>query len=403
MTHFDESNLSIWWPQNEFWRHRLLLGAVLSIGVLAAPGFASAQGWTTTDAPISVWTGLASSSDGIKLAATGISPWTIYTSTNSGATWTLTSAPNEKWYSIACSADGTKLVALASHDTSSQPSGVNATSTNAGATWRTSNEPAVYWQSVSSSADGSLLVAAGDTRIFTSTNFGLSWMLTSAPSANWASVACSADGARLVAAAGLIYTSTNSGATWTVTSGPVASRVASSADGNMLVAVGCDGPIYTSSDAGATWTTHTVAGINCWSSVASSADGTTIIAGAFYGPIYTSTNSGTDWSLSFAQTRNWGPVASSADGSKLVAAVENNGGIYRWQATPVLTVAVHDNIPVVSWPCLSSAADFKLEQNPDLSTTNWTVVTNAPTRTNLQMQVIISPADRQSFYRMKSF
>jgi hypothetical protein len=387
------------------WSWRLpLVGAAFASGVLAAINSTSAQEWTPTAAPNSVWTGLAASADGIKLAASGISPWVIYTSTNSGSTWTLTSAPNEKWYSIASSADGTKLVAVANADTSSQPAGVIATSTNSGATWRTTNEPAVYWRSVASSADGSLLVAAGQPGLYISTNFGLTWTLTSAPpNAPWGSVACSADGARLVAAAILVYLSTNSGATWTVASGPVAAWVASSADGAKLVAGGCGGTFYTSSDGGATWTAHGIEGINCWQSAASSADGTTLVLAPFYGRIFTSTNSGSDWTLSFDLPQNWGPVACSADGSKLLAAIENNGGIYRWQAIPVLSLGIYDSVPVVSWPSSSSAADFRLEQNSDLRTANWMVVTNAPTWTNGQMQVIVSPTDRQSFYRMTSF
>jgi hypothetical protein len=45
-----------------------------------------------------------------------------------------------------------------------------------------------------------------------------------------------------------------------------------------------------------------------------------------------------------------------------------------------------------------------LQQNSDLTTTNWTVMTNAPVLnlTNLQNQVILSPSGSNAFYRLKT-
>jgi len=50
------------------------------------------------------------------------------------------------------------------------------------------------------------------------------------------------------------------------------------------------------------------------------------------------------------------------------------------------------------------SANFVLQQNTDLSMTNWTDVTNAPVLnlTNLQNQVTQPVPDGNSFYRLKS-
>ena len=64
--------------------------------------------WTARDSNRN-WYGIASSADGVKLAAC-VRFGQIYTSTDSGITWTARDS-NQRWYGIASSADGTKLVA----------------------------------------------------------------------------------------------------------------------------------------------------------------------------------------------------------------------------------------------------------------------------------------------------
>jgi hypothetical protein len=53
----------------------------------------------------------------------------------------------------------------------------------------------------------------------------------------------------------------------------------------------------------------------------------------------------------------------------------------------------------LSWP--SPPGGFVLQQNSDLTTTNWTTVTNTPNMTNLQNQVTLSPTSGNQFYRLK--
>lgn len=250
------------------------------------------------------------------------------------------------------------------------------------------------------------------------------WTPTSAPSNSWASVAGSADGSKLVAAAhgGGIYTSTNSGATWTLTSAATTSWtcVASSADGTKLAAVSAGSPtgrgypqVNLSTNSGATWSTRNVVWalpvgfFGHWSAVASSADGTRLVVAANFfivlpgsdpspGSIYTSTDSGATWNS--GPSGDWSSVASSADGNRLVAAA-NGGGIYISQRTPIqcLSIAPLNNNLVLSW--LVPSTNFVLQQNLDLSTTNWTDVINLP---GLQGQITLPMAAPSGFYRLKT-
>ena len=75
-------------------------------------GYGARDPWTwTARESVRAWGGIASSSDGTKLAATAFSGQ-IYTSTNSGVTWTAREAART-WQGIASSSDGTKLAAVA--------------------------------------------------------------------------------------------------------------------------------------------------------------------------------------------------------------------------------------------------------------------------------------------------
>jgi photosystem II stability/assembly factor-like uncharacterized protein len=404
---------------------RILL--VVSTALLAA-NFALAQTWTQTSAPSNGWASVASSADGSQLVAAAY-PGPIYISTNSGSAWTLTSAPNEYWLSVASSADGTKLVAVSD--------GPIYVSTNSGTSWTLTSAPNEYWGSVASSADGNKLVAVaplgmggnGPAVIYTSTNSGTTWIQqtnTDIAFPFWISVASSADGTRLVVVGGhRIYYSTNSGTTWAQTGthlGPSSllspSRViASSADGNKWVAGftrtdNGPSPIYTSTNSGDSWTL-TSAPSNSWLSVAMSADGSKIVAvGSSFGdpgPIYTSTDFGVTWTSNNVPQESWWAVASSADGGKLVAASGFNdinllGSIYTSQTTPTpqLNLAPSGSNLNVSW--IIPSTNFVLQQNLDLTTTNWTDVTNTPALnlTTLQDEVILSPTNGSGFYRLKT-
>ncbi len=306
----------------------------------AAPSFdlpsshTAGDSWTARESN-RIWECIASSADGLKLAAV-VYGGHIYTSENGGIDWTarMTDA-NRNWHSIASSADGSKLVAGAFP-------GKVYTSTDGGVTW-TERGFDQSWISIASSADGNKLAAVGPGgRIMTSIDGGINWTARMTDAfRSWQSIASSADGSKLAAVVegGQIYTSTDSGVNWT----PGASNgqwraIASSADGNKLAAVAYDGTIATSDNGGLIWTTRM--GLYGWRSITSSADGSKLTAVAQFHFISTSINSGATWTTRMTDNyRNWRYVASSADGDRL-AAVATSGQIY---TSPIYNVAVAVN------------------------------------------------------------
>ena len=397
----------------------LLLTSAWSSLLLMAP-FALAQTWTQTSAPVTNWVSVASSVDGNKLVAAAyggivvqdqvgtVMPGPICTSTNSGLTWLETTAPTEIWQSVASSSNGIKLVAASI--------GNIYTSTDSGATWcQATNAPSVLlWRAIASSADGSELIAAagagsGAGSIFISTNSGTTWLPTSAPiHEHWSSVASSADGKKLLAVpqSGWIYFSTNSGATWIQASAPDFEwqAVAVSSDGTTFVAaaqydyvlVDDGGPIYVSTNSGISWF-QSGAPIAKWQAVASAADGARLLASVNRGGIYTSPDSGITWVENRAPSQIWTSVTSSGDGTKLVAVV-NGSGIY----IPMLGIALSSGEVVLSWP--TNSINFMVQQNLDLSLTNWTDVTNSAelNLTNFQYELTVPLINGYGFYRLKT-
>jgi len=286
---------------------------------------ASNNTWVQTSAPSEVWTCIACSADGTKLAA-GTVAGAIYTSSNSGANWNLTSAADggDWWAGIASSADGSKLAAAVYH-------GGIYTSSDFGADWTLTSAPSTIWSSIACSADGTKLVAGVDGGgIYTSINSGTNWVQTPAPSGNWTVVTASSDGTKLAAAnyGGGVYTSTNSGASWIQSSAPSAywNGLASSSDGGRLAAAATGKGIYTLSYFSTNWIKTSAPSTN-WDTLASSADGSSLAAIVLYGensivaPIFTSSDSGGDWVQASAPLENWSCIACSADGTKLAAAI----------------------------------------------------------------------------------
>ncbi|MGD0207799.1 MAG: hypothetical protein ABSC89_09370 [Verrucomicrobiota bacterium] len=96
-------------------------------------------------------------------------------------------------------------------------------------------------------------------------------------------------------------------------------------------------------------------------------------------------------------------VTSSADGNKL-AAVVNGGGIWISQSTPTPQLNLAPANPDLKLSWIVPSANFVLQQNLDLTTTNWTDVTNTSTLnlTNLQDEVILLPTNGNGFYRLKT-
>jgi hypothetical protein len=78
----------------------------------------------------------------------------------------------------------------------------------------------------------------------------------------------------------------------------------------------------------------------------------------------------------------------------IIAAVQTPGA-------PLLRVVLSStNTVVVAWPAPSIS--FHLQQNPSVSSTNWTLVTNQSFTVGGENQVIISQPVGNQFYRLKS-
>ncbi len=337
-------------------------------------------GYTWTDRVPSgtrAWSGIASSADGLKLAAC-VKNGGIFTSTDGGATWTeRTGAGSRDWKSIACSSDGARIAAAESigkvfvssdsgatwaSSTATGPlfladlagssagtrlatctySGYLYTSADGGSTWTERAGPGIRrWRAIASSADG-LTVAACSWRqnldptstvggsIFVSQDGGASWTeRTAAGAREWMDIAVSPDGARLAAVAwgGGLYTSGDYGATWTT-------RVAGALDyGWMTVALSTGGTrgsamlhrsnlayLHSSLDGGATWSQASSLGSGTWRHAAS-ADGLSLLAVCQDGQVHTSPDGGATWTHRQAANagKQWLCLAASQDGKRLAA------------------------------------------------------------------------------------
>jgi hypothetical protein len=155
----------------------------------------------------------------------------------------------------------------------------------------------------------------------------------------------------------------------------------------IVVMVRDNGPIYSSTNSGMAWTVINTPGKYQFP-LTSGPDG-----GGFYAEatLYPSPKNQTPTNTPVS---NWYAVGSAPDGSKLVMTSDSS------QPAPVLSITLSGNVVIVSWP--SSFTGFILQQNGDLTATNWVDVTNAASVVGEQNQVIMSPTNSNNFYRLKS-
>ena len=150
--------------------------------------------------------------------------------------------------------------------------------------------------------------------------------------------------------------------------------------------------VFTNS--GTAWSS---AGIPFGGPVACSGDGSTLVVGVANGPIYSLGNAGQNWTSNSAPVTNWTGIASSWDGTRMLASV-GGGNVYTFPARPLLTLSNSGSSISLLWP--TNAIGFGLEQNSNLTTGAWIAVTNVPTVTSTQYQVILDPTNGNSFYRL---
>jgi hypothetical protein len=89
--------------------------------------------------------------------------------------------------------------------------------------------------------------------------------------------------------------------------------------------------------------------------------------------------------------QDWYAVAVGPHGNKLILSS---------LSTPTLTITKAGPLVIVSWP--SSFSGFILQENTDISTPNWTDVTNNVVTVPGENQVAINPQEANNFFRLKS-
>ena len=289
------------------------------------------------------WSGVALSSDGLKVIASA--KWNrVYTSPDGGVTWRQEEILGEgSWRTVALSADGSTIVAGGLSDSI-------YTSHDGGQSWqKRPGSGAREWRSVAVSADGTRIIATSqNSSIMLSYDGGETWTERTLPDAPWlASVAMSSDGSTLLVGAndGGIYRSTDSGNTWSRMTSLNSSGgwfgVDMSADGMTMVAAdsfGADyakGAAYISKDGGESWDPIASIGDHYWhdwlyGGVSVSADGTTIMVVDSYGAdwnggsVYISRDGGAGWTtVSSLGNQPWSATAITGDGSVMVVAACN--------------------------------------------------------------------------------
>lgn len=152
----------------------------------------------------------------------------------------------------------------------------------------------------------------------------------------------------------------------------------------IVIMVRDNGPIYSSTNSGMAWNVINTPGTYEFP-LTSDSDGDCYFA---QGTIYPSPG---NQALTDMQTTNWYAIISAPDGSKL--AVTGN-------SSPVLSIKYSGNSAALSWS--TNFTGFSVQQNSDLTGANWTDVTNAANVVGDENQVIISPANGNNFYRLRS-
>lgn len=302
-----------------------------------------------TSSPQRLWSSIASSADGQKLAAVNLSSESlsghVWLSSDAGKTWRFR-GPGADWLRIASSADGNTLVATTGVDGPYDTPGAGIyISNDSGETWTNRNPAASNkWFSVSCSDDGLKMAAIGQTSPYTafsvwlSGDGGTSWAQTGLSAANyWKDVEISGDGAKLI--------------------------VVSNLDNNGVD----DGSIWTSDDFGATWIERTSAGEHQWSTVAVSQDGMRMAAahtGAISdagGKVFTSADGGVSWQVAAnSHLAEWLELDSGSTGETLI-------GLWGGKSFPfgrsVYTTPDHGE----SWEYQLDDATFAMEGAPYFS------------------------------------
>lgn len=96
-----------------------------------------------------------------------------------------------------------------------------------------------------------------------------------------------------------------------------------------------------------------------------------------------------------------GPVNCVAVSGNYAYLANGQDGLRVYLTVPQLSIGlINTNAFLISWPA-PPVNSFVLQQNSELSTTNWVDVTNAPVVVSNRNQVVLSPSANSAFYRLK--
>ncbi len=163
-----------------------------------------------------------------------------------------------------------------------------------------------------------------------------------------------------------------------------------SKDKKKIVLVPDEGPICFSEDFGFRWQLIKTQGLYRFT-LSQTPKGSALVAQITLTNLTSLTNPTV---LKTMSGEDWYSTLSSADDSQMVVTAGSS------LSAPVLSISHTDSGVVISWP--GSFTNFILQQNNDLTTTNWVNVANPVSGIDGQNQVIISQPAGSGFYRLKT-
>ena len=282
------------------------------------------------------WPAIASSGDGMTLAAGGLDDW-LYLSDDGGSAWGAIKGLGEHdWSSIMMSDNGNRI--FATYDQ------YIVASTDGGNTWSDPIDVGIgNLSGVVCSADGAVLYTMDKTGnskyLYSSSDYGASWnQVSAAGEFPWRYVACSADGSTVIASCGYSQgvprISYDAGSTWTDVSGlPAYNSYYSLTMTNNGTKLACTSGgsyggsiIQISTDGGVTW--NSVSSYNA-NEITYSGDGT-LLMGSYYtsttNDIILSSDDGTHWTEYTDREKKAGIVTMSNDGQRVFISPYNTHG-----------------------------------------------------------------------------
>jgi hypothetical protein len=162
-----------------------------------------------------------------------------------------------------------------------------------------------------------------------------------------------------------------------------------SADHTAMVAMVLnDGPIYTTEDSGLTWKVFGFPGHYRFRLTGDEGDGGFLVTGTILPRPQGEFEDGPGINSSM---EDWYAVAAAPSGEKMVLSS---------LSSPTLSITKSGAAMLVSWP--ASFAGLVLQENTDITTANWTDVTNKVDAVDGENQVAMLPREANNFFRLRA-